>query len=409
MLTDLAIRKAKPREKGYKIADERSFFLFISPTGAKSFRWKYAYAGKEKVLTFGQWPDITLTRARELVTVARGVLAEGHDPGVLKRQTFAARITENATTLEQITREWHGKQATRWTKIQAAAVIRSLERDIFPSLGSSPIASINVSQLRSVLSEIESRGAIETAHRIRRRLDNVWTYAIATDRAKKNPAEQLKGTLTTFSRSNKQPAALTIEAARHVYKTASAYPAAMETRSCFQFQALTAVRPGDARGAEWTELSDLDGSKPEWRVPAARMKGSVQHKANPANDHIVPLSPEAVAILRAIQSLTGFGKLIFPSPRYPKRPLTDLALSMLLRRAGFEGRHVPHGWRASFSTIMNDRHPSEAAVIDAALSHQVKGVEGRYNRAKHLERRRDLLAEWAALITNDGPTALPGF
>lgn len=401
MLTDLAIRKAKPREKGYKIADERSFYVFVSPTGAKSFRWKYNFAGKEKVLTLGRWPEMTLARSRELVTQARGVLADGHDPGVAKKQRFADQIQEAATTLESVAREWHAKQLSRWTPLQAKAVIYSLEKDIFPTLGDSPIASISIAHLRAALTEIELRGAIETTHRIRLRLDNVWAYAIATDRATKNPAEQLKGTLTKFSRTNKQPAALTPAFAREVYQKASAYPAALETRSCFQLQALTGVRPGDARGAEWSEVSDLDGTKPEWRIPALRMKGSAERKASTANDHIVPLSPEAVAVLKAIQPLTGFGKLIFPSPRYPKRPLTDLALSMLLRRAGFEGRHVPHGWRASFSTIMNELHPHEGAVIDAALAHSVKGVEGRYNRAEHIARRRTLLAEWAQLLVTD--------
>lgn len=401
MLTDLAIRKAKPREKPYKITDERSFYLYVSTTGAKSFRWKYSYGGKEKVLTFGQWPDITLARARELVTQARGVLAEGHDPGVLKKQRFAAQILEASTTLEQVAREWHAKQLSRWTPLQAKAVIYSLEKDIFPTLGDSPIASISIAHLRAALTEVELRGAIETAHRIRLRLDNVWAYAIATDRATKNPAEQLKGTLTKFSRTNKQPAALTLEFAREVYQKASAYPSALETRSCFQLQALTAVRPGDARGAEWSEVSDLDGTKPEWRIPALRMKGSAERKASTANDHIVPLSPEAVAVLKEIQPLTGWGKLIFPSPRYPKRPLTDLALSMLLRRAGFSGRHVPHGWRASFSTIMNELYPHEGAVIDAALAHSVKGVEGRYNRAEHISRRRELLAEWATILVSE--------
>lgn len=400
MLTDLAIRKAKSQDKGYRLPDERGMHLFVSPTGAKSFRLKYRYDGLQKILTFGQWPDVSLARARELATAARGVLAEGRDPAEAKKEAIASKIAEKATTLTQVTEEWFGKQTTRWAITQSIAVMRSLERDVFPTLGNRPIAAITVAELRAVLSEIEARGAIETAHRIRRRLDNVWAYAIATDRAKKNPAEQLNGTLMRFSRANKYPAAVTIEEARNVYNVTSAYPAEPETRACLQFLALTAVRSSDARGLYWSELSDLNGHEPEWRIPSARVKGTIEQKSDPANDHVVPLSPQAVAILKSIQPLTGHGELVFPSVRFPKRPLTDTTLSMLLKRAGFEGRHVPHGWRASFSTVMNDLHPDQAAVINACLSHKVKGVEGRYNRAEHLEHRRKLLAEWALLLTS---------
>jgi integrase len=399
MLTDLQIKKAAAKDKPYKLADDRGLYCYVSTTGAKSFRLKYRYGGKEKTLTIGRWPDVSLSRSRELAQEARSELARGRDPGTVKRQARAAGIANNDATLEAITLEWHGKQVKRWAARQHATFIASLRNEIFPALGKLPIAEITAPMILAELSRIEKRGAVETAHRIRRRLETVFTYALGTGRASSNPAAMLARTLTPLSRSGKQPAALTLAEARAVFAAVHQYPADPETLGVSRLLALTAVRPGDARGMAWVELEGLGGPAPLWRIPAARLKGTKAQKSDKAREHLVPLSPQAVAVIESMKPYSAHLPLVFPSPRFPKRPLSDTALSMLYQRAGFIGRHVPHGWRASFSTIMNERHPEEAAAIDATLAHVKGGVEGRYNRASHIARRRELLAEWARILT----------
>lgn len=405
MLSDLQIKKAANRDKAYKLADDRGLYVYVSATGAKSFRLKYRYGGKEKALTIGRWPEVTLSRARELAIIARTDLAEGRDPGISKQQRRAASAASSASTLEAIAREYHRKQSGRYAPRQYQTFIASLENDIFPALGALPITDITVPMLLGQLERIESRGAIETAHRVRRRLDVIWAYAIGTGRAALNPATQLRGTLTPVNRLAKQPAVLTLADAREVYRAVSNTPADAVVVGASRLLALTATRPGDVRGMAWDELSGLDTDAPVWRIPAARLKGTIEQKADASRAHVVPLSAAAAAAIAFVRPLTGHLRLVFASHRFPNQPMSDMTLSMLFKRAGFDGRHVPHGWRATFSTIMNELHPEESAAIDATLAHVKGGVEGRYNRAVHIARRRELLAEWANMLTGDDLTS----
>jgi integrase len=224
---------------------------------------------------------------------------------------------------------------------------------------------------------------------------------VATGRATINPALALRGTLTKVRRDSKQPAIVDLAVCRALYRAISNGPGELEVICCAMLQALTAVRPSDARCARWDEVEGLDGPAPVWTIPAARLKGTQDQKADKARRHVVPLSGAAVAVLQRVRQISGHRGLIFPSPRFPDRPMTDMTLSMMYRRAGYDGRHVPHGWRASFSTIMNERHPAERDAIDAALAHVRGGTEGRYNRAEHLARRRELMAEWAAILEDE--------
>ncbi|OYZ15657.1 MAG: hypothetical protein B7Y35_06195 [Sphingomonadales bacterium 28-64-96] len=400
MLTDLAIKKAAPAEKPYKLADGGGLYLHVSATGAKSFRLKYRFAGKEKVLTFGQWPVVTLANARARALEAKRLLADGKDPGVEKRKATALAHVAAADTFEALALEWHGKQARRWGVRQHARFLASMQADAFPMLGSLPVAQITVPLVLAVLQAVERRGAMEEAHRLRRRIEAVMAYAIATGRADHNPAVELKGALHPVPRNRKQPAALGLDEARAAYHALLAYPAELETRCAMQMVALTACRPGNVREMEWSEISE-EAAGTVWRIPAAKLKGTVAQKADRSRVHVVPLSDAALAVLEAVRPLTGRHRYCFPSPRFPTRPLSDMALSVLCQRAGLGGRHVPHGWRASFSTIMNERHPDLAGPIDAALGHVKGGVEGRYNRAEHLAQRRALLSEWAQLLTGD--------
>lgn len=393
MLTDTAIRKSAKGAKPYKLFDQGGLFVYVSTTGAKSFRLKYRFGGKEKLLTIGLYPVVTLAAARDYAITAKRLLMDGIDPS--EHEPEQAR----AESFETVAREWHTLQSARWSPVHAADTLAAIERDLFPALGGAMVDAVTVPQMLAVLRSIEERGAIETAHRQRQRCEAIFAYAISTARATTNPAMQIKGALAPINKTGHQPAVVTLDEARHVYATVSVHAAQPETTTAHKLLALTAVRPGDVLGAQWVEFEGLDTAAPIWRIPATRMKGSLTRKAERGAVHVVPLSPEAVAVIESMRPLSGAFDLVFPSPRKSDRQLSGNALGYLVQRAGFSGRHVPHGWRASFSTIMNERHPADRAIIDLMLAHVSDGVEAAYNRAQHMPRRRELACEWARILT----------
>jgi len=259
-----------------------------------------------------------------------------------------------------------------------------------------------------VLREIEARGAIETAKRVRQRISAVFVYGIAQGVVENDPAEKLGKVLKPL-RKGRQPAITDIERLRQMIKDAEEDNARPITRLALRFLALTAVRPSELRGARWGEFEDLDGRKPLWRIPAARMKGDLDRKEEPDGDHLVPLARQSIAVLRALWPLTGSCDLLFPSNRHTHRPMSENAIGYLLNRAGYHGHHVPHGFRAAFSTIMNEwaeRHGKDhdRQVIDLMLAHVPKEkVEGAYNRAAYMPRRRELAQIWADMLAKGLP------
>ena len=400
MLTDAKVRTAKPRPKAYKLADTNRLFLLVSPSGGKLWRWNYEYDGKNKTMAFGAYPLVSLAVAREKRDEAYSILCEGQDPNVAKRLKIEASLEAGRQTFA---REWHGNAKAQWATIHASDVIRSLERDVFPTIGSLPIAQLTPPLILGVLREIETRGAIETAKRVRQRISAVFVYAIAQGIATSDPAEKLGAVLKPL-RKGRQPAITDIVPLRQMILAAEEDNARPITRLGLRMLALTAVRPSELRGAEWAEFEDLDGKLPLWRIPSARMKGDLDRKEEINGDHLVPLAPQAVSILRAIWPLTGGGPLVFPSSRHAHKPMSENAIGYLLNRAGYHGHHVPHGFRAAFSTIMNewaerngDLH--DRRVIDLMLAHVPKDkVEGAYNRAAYMPRRRELAKIWADLL-----------
>lgn len=405
MLSDTQIRTAKPREKSYKIFDAHQLFLMVTPSGGKLWRLNYKYDGKPKSLALGSYPLVTLAQAREKRDEARRSLAEGMDPVVAKKLKLEANIEASRTTFEKVAREWHGINCPQWAKRHADDIMRSLERDIFPSIGSLPIAAITPPKLLEVLRSIEARSAIETAKRIRQRISAVYTFAIASGLADSDPSEKVGGALKPLPKKGRQPAITNLSALNLLLMTVDEDNARPVTRLALRLIALTAVRPGEIRGAEWSEFEGLDGEHPLWRIPAARMKGDRDRKDEVGGEHLVPLAPESVAVLRAAQKVSGGGKLVFPSTRHFHRPMSENALGYLLNRAGYHGRHVPHGFRAAFSTIMNEwaiKHgrPTDRAVIDLMLAHiPMNKIENAYNRAAYMERRRELAQIWASMLT----------
>jgi len=403
MLTNAAVKAAGARSRAYKIFDERGLHLFVATNGRKSWRMKFQRQGKEQLLTFGTWPEISLADARAQCEAAREQLGRGVDP-----RTAETALAEEVRAFEYEARRWHEHMRGRWTDVHAADVLVSLERDVFPAIGAMPLPAITPPVVLNIVRSIEDRGSLETAKRVRQRISAVFAFAISEGLIDKDPAGIIGRVLQPAAPVKPQPALLELEQLHALLAAISAVPGAHLVKLAHLFLALTAVRLEALRGARWCEIEDLDGDAPIWRVPAARMKLAKAKKGTPANDHVVPLSPAAVTVLRAARDLLaqpvgnadrlGGGGLIFPG-RGGSSPLGEAAIGAAIARAGFKGRHVPHGWRASFSTVMNERYPAERDAIDQALAHAPKNkVEAAYNRAQQLERRRWIYERWAQLL-----------
>jgi integrase len=387
MLTNAAVKAARSQSRAYKMFDERGLYLFIAPSGLRAWRLKYRFEGREKLLSIGRWPELQLADARVRADEARALLAQGEDPAI------AAKTPAAIVTFESVARDWHALQVEHWTDRHAADVLASLARDILPEFGAEPIEGISTPMVLRALRLVEARGAIETARRLRQRISAVFAFGISEGLVDKDPAAIIARALKPKGREGRQPALLDLDQARALLAAADRAGGPPTVRLASRFLALTAVRMGGLLGARWDEMEDIDGAAPLWRIPAARMKIKMAKKGDPTFDHLVPLAPAAVAILRAVRE-NGYDThsgLVFP--------MTAAAIGALYARAGYAGRHVPHGWRATFSTILNERFPEERATIDRALAHVPKDkVEAAYNRAQQLERRRRLYGRWADLL-----------
>ncbi len=389
MLTDVQVRKAKAAERPFKMADAGGLFLYVTPAGSKLWRMKFVKGGKEKLLSFGAYPGVSLLEARRKRDEARDELREGHDPTQRKKVRAAAIATDAENTFEAMAREWAEASKGRWVEGHHGRVLRSLEIDVFPTLGAVPVREIKAPHVLSIVRSIELRGKLVTARKVRGRMSSVFCYAMATGRADADPAGALKSVLPPV-KSRRQPAVTTIEDARLVTQACERVPGNPVSKLALRFLALTATRPSETREAQWHEFEELDGH-PVWRIPAERMKSRVEH--------VVPLSRQAVEVLDTIRSFVGERRFVFPGERYIGEPVGESTLLDTLNRAGFYAVHVPHGWRSTFSTVMNNRHPLEAHIIDAMLAHAPRNaVEARYNRAEYLERKRFLAQDWADLL-----------
>lgn len=395
MLTIAAVKAAGAQARAYKLFDGGGLFLHVAPTGGKSWRLKYRFGGREKLLTVGRFPEVSLPEARARREEAKAVLRDGRDP---------AHAGGAPETFEQLARAWHAHQVPRWSTTHAADVLASLERDVFPAIGKRPIGEIGAAELLHAIGSVERRGRRETARRIRQRCSAIFGYAISQGLVSQDPAAMLGRAMMAPALAQPHAALTSIDACRALIDACNRVAGASSAAAlASRFLALTAVRLDAVRGMRWDEVEDLDGAAPLWRVPPARMKLARAKKESDRFAHLVPLSAPAVAALRAAAEIgydtPSSNGLVFPGAG-KTRPLGEGALRQLYARAGFAGRHVPHGWRASFSTILNELHPEDRAAIDAALGHAGKGkVEAAYNRAQLLEQRRRLFDRWGALLT----------
>lgn len=382
-LTVVAARNAKPRERSYKLAAGSGLYLEVLPTGARYWRLKYRYGGKEKRLALGVFPEVSLAAARNDADKARALLRDGHDPGAKRKAAKLAQRVASGNTFEAVGREWLSKQShmapatfekAKWT----------LETHAFPWLGVRPIAAITPPELLAVLRRVESRGKLETAQRLQQRCGQVFRYAIATGRAERDPSADLRGALATPKKQHR--AALT-DAAKigELLRAIDGYGGNFVTLCALKLTPLVFLRPGEVRNAEWSEF---DFDREEWRIPA--------HKMKMRGEHIVPLSTQAVAILQELKPLTGSRQYVFPSLRTPKSCMSEGTVNAALRRLGYAGTEMTaHGFRAMASTRLNEMG-WKPDVIERQLAHIERNqVRAAYNRAQHLDERRKMMQAWA--------------
>jgi integrase len=384
-LTDTAIRKAQPKDKTSRIFDGGGMYLEVAPAGGKWWRLKYRYAGKEKRLSLGTYPDTSLKDAREKRDAARKLLAAGVDPGEQRKAAKAAGEERSANSFEVIAREWHAKQSATWVELHASRIMLRMENDIFPWLGGRPIADITAKEFLVTVNRIADRGAVESAHRVLQNCGQVMRYAIATGRAERNPVADLRGALPPVKQTHL--AAITDpHAIGGLLRAIDVYQGSFVTRCALQLAPLLFVRPGELRQAEWAEF-DLDAA--QWNLPAEKMKMR--------EPHLVPLAPQAVAILRELQALTGGGRYVFPSPRSPQRPMSNNGVLSALRRMGYGNEEMSgHGFRAMARTVLDEVLHFRPDYIEHQLAHAVKDPNGRaYNRTAHLAERRKMMSGWA--------------
>ncbi len=388
MLTPSAVANAKPKDKPYKLADERGLFLLVQPNGSRWWRFKYRRPGTraENLLSLGTFPDVSLKKARERRDEARTLLADGIDPGDKRKAERAA----DADTFEAVAREWFAKFSTRWAASHADKVIRRLERDVFPWIGSKPIAALTAPDVLAVLRRIESRDAIETAHRAAQNCGQVFRYAVATGRAQGDVTRDLRGSLTPWK---PQHFASVTEPDKvgDLLRAIHAFTGTFPVACALKLAPLVFVRPGELRTAEWAEV-DLDAA--EWNIPA--------HKMKTRQPHLVPLSPQAVAILRELHALTGSGRYVFPGTRDRRKPLSNMAMNAAFKRMGFDGQtFTAHGFRAMARTILDEGLGFRPDIIEHQLAHAVKDANGRaYNRTSFLPDRRKMMQTWADYLDN---------
>jgi integrase len=386
MLAPSAVANAKPQAKTYKLADERGMYLLVKPNGARWWRFDYRRPDtrKRNTLSLGTFPDVTLRIARERRDQARTLLADGIDPGDKRK---AARVAD-ADTFEAIAREWFAKHAPRWAPSHGDKVIRRLERDVFPWIGDKPMAKLEAPDVLTVLRRIESRNAVETAHRAHQNCGQVFRYAVATGRAKGDVTRDLRGALTPWKPQH-YPSMTDPDKVGGLLRAIDGFTGSYVVSALLKLSPLVFTRPGEVREASWAEI-DLDAG--EWNIPAERMKLRLPH--------LVPLAPQAVAILRDLYPLTGTGRYVFPGARSVKRPLSNMAVNAALRRMGYDKDSMTaHGFRAIARTILDEVLGFRVDIIEHQLAHAVKDANGRaYNRTSFLPQRRKMMDAWAEYL-----------
>jgi len=382
-LTDVAVRQAEVREKKYKMADGEGLYLEVHPNGARYWRYRYRFAGKDNTLAVGVYPSMSLKAARTAHKAARAKLADGIDPAQVRRVEKILRHQSDAESFEAIGREWFATKMVEKSESHRDRTLRLLEKDLFPWIGRQPIKSITTPELLAVLRRIESRGALDSTKRARQVAAQVFAYAIQTGRAERNVADDLRGALTPGKK--KHHAAITdpIELGK-LLRAMDASMAGAVVKAALLITPILFQRPGEIRHMEWEELN---GDR--WEIPAEKMKMRLPH--------IVPLPRQALELLEGLRPITGRGKYVFPSARGASRCMSENAVRVALRDLGFTNdQQTPHGFRATARTILDEILGFRPDIIEQQLAHAVKDANGRaYNRTAHLKARAEMMQSWA--------------
>ena len=386
-LTDTDIKNVKPKDKPYKLTDGGGLYLFVSPSGGKLWRVKYYFDRSEKLLSLGPYPAISLAEARKRLAEIKEQIAHGIDPSVHKKAVKEAVQTLNDNSYEVVTNEWIAKHYTVWAESHKVKIVARQRNDIFPHLGGKPINQITAPELLAVLRLIEQRGSLDTAHRTLQDCSRIFRYAIATGRAERDPAADLRGALPPFKGGNF--ASITEpKAVGDLLRAIDTYGGSGGSAivSCaLRLAPYVFVRPGELRRAEWKEF-DLDAA--EWRIPPEKMKMRQLH--------IVPLARQVIEILHDLIPYTGHGRFLFPSFRTNERPISDVALLAALRRMGYTNEEMTvHGFRSMASTLLNEQGYNRD-WIERQLAHgERNSIRAAYNYAEYLPERRRMMQSWA--------------
>lgn len=379
MLNDIKIRAAKPQEKSYKITDEKGLALLVNPSGSKLWRLRFRASGVEKMLGLGAYPEVSLKDAREKRDDMRKQLAAGQDPSVQRR---VEKITQ-AETFEAIAVEWFEKRKHNWVKAHSERIWSRMRRDVLPWLGKRPVADITAPEVLTVVRRIESRGVQETAHRAMTDIGQVMRYAVASGRAAMDPTASLKGALPPLKTKKHMAAPTGSKEVGDILRALGGFKGTLQVACAMRLLPLLFCRPGELRHMRWSEV---DFEKAEWKFIASKTKV----------EHLVPLSRQAVAMLKDLYPLTGRGEYAFAGR--PGRPFSDAAINAALRRMGFDTQNeiTGHGWRAVARTLLAEDLGFRPEVIEHQLAHAVPDALGRaYNRTKFLDERRKMMQEWA--------------
>ena len=390
-LTDTAIKKAKPGDKPVKLSDGKGMYLLVNPTGSKLWRWKYRVLGKEKVMSLGAYPDVSLAQAREGVDKARKILAAGDDPMAIRKAGKVATRTAAENSFETVARLWWAHWKPARSAQHAGQVMRRFEVNVFPHIGSRPVSEIQAPELVTMLKAIEARGVNDLAKRALQTSSQVFRYAIAHGQATRNPATDIKPSDVLASRQKQNLARIDGKELPGLLRHIEAYQGAAITRLAMKLMAMTFVRTTELIGARWSEF-DLDAAR--WDIPAERMKMKTPH--------IVPLSAQAVNLLKTLQLITGHSVMLFPGERDHEKSMSNNTILKALERMGYKGRMTGHGFRGVASTLLHEMG-FDHAHIELQLAHQERDeVSAAYNHATYLKQRAKMMQDWADYL--DGCT-----
>jgi len=390
-LNDRAIRNYRPEDRPYKKYDAGGLYIIVNPNGSKWWRFKYRFGGKAKLLSFGVYPDIGLADARERRDAARKLLARRINPSEQRKKEQRDALVRDANSFEAVAREWHSKQARRWSEVHAGNVLHRLEKYLFPEFGGRPISEIEPPELLAAVRKLEERGVHDVAHRTLGTAGQVFRYGVAAGRCTRDPSADLRGALTPHVGTNHpaiKPAEMP-DLLRAIDGYTDTNGGDRKTALGLRLICLTFLRTKELIGAEWTEFLDLDRDEPSWEVPGKRMKMT--------QAHIVPLSRQAVAILKELRAMSGDSRYMLPG-RNPDKPISNNTLLFALYRLGYKGKMTGHGFRAVASTALNE-NGWRPDVVERQLAHKEPNkVRAAYNRAEYLPERRKMMQAWADMV-----------